>query len=280
MWWPLGFVPRCAAPVPAAAAVVEEPSENAISGHRRATGATFELGTVSPHAILAWNIGDPDRLPGCAEGAITVQEEGAQLVALALGASAGERVLDACAGRGNKTSLLAELPGVSVDAADLHQAKLDQLSSALTRLGVDRGQRFAVDWSVGPGLVPSGYDRVLVDAPCTGTGTLRRRPELALRRRGVGDVEVLSQLQSQIAIQAATRLRIGGTLVYAVCSVLREEAEEVVGRLLKSGDARLEPSPFPPGPAADLADGTPTLRLLPHVHGTDGYFLASFRRVG
>lgn len=253
---------------------------------RRSVGATFELGAVSPLAILAWNVGDPEHLPGWAEGAITVQEEGAQLVALALGAAAGDRVLDACAGRGNKTSLLAELSGVRVDAADLHQAKLDQLGAELARLGVRHGQSFAVDWSVGPGLVPTDYDRVLVDAPCTGTGTLRRRPELGLRRRGTSDIEALSELQCRIALQAATRVRVGGVLIYAVCSVLREEAENIIARLVAGPsassplNARLEPSPFPPGPAAQVACGATSLRLLPHVHGTDGYFLASFRRVG
>ncbi len=243
-------------------------------------GAVFELGKVSPLAILARNIGDPERLWAVRSAELAIQEEGAQLVALALGAQPGERVLDACAGRGNKTSLLASLPNVSVDSADLHQSKLDQLGAELARRGVRLGQRFAVDWSVGPGLVPDQYDRVLVDAPCTGTGTLRRRPELALRHRTPENVAQLSQLQCRIALQAASRVRVGGALIYAVCSVLREESEAVVARMLEAKEVRLEPAPFPSPEVARIASDGTTLRILPQIHGTDGYFLASFRRVG
>src|SRR5207244_80600 len=111
-----------------------------------------------------------------------VQEEGAQVVALALGARPGERVLDACAGRGNKTLLLAERVGVTgrADAADLHVAKLDHLRDALATMEVAAASdTYGVDWSIGCGDVPGGYDRILVDAPCSGIGTLRRRPEIA-----------------------------------------------------------------------------------------------------
>jgi 16S rRNA (cytosine967-C5)-methyltransferase len=240
--------------------------------------ARFEIGKVSPHAVLAWNAGEPTRLPGYDDGVFAVQEEGAQVVALAVGAREGERVLDACAGRGNKSGLLAGIPGVTVDAADLYPAKLDQLGQELRRLGCRVGQSFAVDWSVGPGLVPSDYDRVLVDAPCSGTGTLRRRPELALMRRHV-DLGELSALQTQITAQAASRLRVGGVLVYAVCSVLREEAEEVVERLVHADAPALEPHVLPSGPVGGLASGATAFRLLPHVHGTDGYFVAALRRV-
>jgi 16S rRNA (cytosine967-C5)-methyltransferase len=136
-----------------------------------------------------------------------------------------------------------------------------------------------VDWTLGTGEVPGGYDRVIVDAPCSGVGTLRRRPEIA-RRREAADLPRLRALEEAIARRAATRLRDGGTLIYAVCSVLGEEAEDVVAALVdRGGDdgTKLEPLPFEAAIARPLAGDGHTLRLLPHVHGTDGYFVASLR---
>src|SRR5262249_17119985 len=144
-----------------------------------APGATIERGQVSPRAILVRGAGDVRRLPGAGEAWI-VQEEGAQVVALAAGAKPGDRVLDACAGHGNKTWLLAGEGGRTgaVDAAALYPQKLAQLQAGPAGKLVH--QRFAVDWTAGTGDVPEGYDRVIVDAPCSGVGTLRRRPEIAL----------------------------------------------------------------------------------------------------
>ncbi|MCC6557878.1 MAG: Sun protein [Polyangiaceae bacterium] len=240
-----------------------------------APGASIEAGRVSPPAILVRGAGDARRLPGHDEAWIG-QEEGAQVIALALGARPGERVLDACAGRGNKTWLLAREVGAggAVDAADLYAAKIARAAEAGARAV------HAVDWTVGPGEVPEGFDRVLVDAPCSGVGTLRRRPEIGLRRTAE-DVARLAELQVAITRRAATRAREGGVLVFAVCSVLREEAEEVVARLTAdpgAGDpeVRLEAAAFDAEIARGLAGGGSCFRLLPHVHGTDGYFAASF----
>jgi len=255
--------------------------------------ATFELGRVSPHAILVRGAGRVSDLPGYDEGAWTVQEEGSQVVALALGARPGDVVLDACAGRGNKTGLLARAVGAAgaVDAADLHPKKLDQLREELARIGCAPRATFAVDWSKGTGGGSGLYDRVLVDAPCSGTGTIRRRPELLLKR-AASSVAELAELQRTILARAATLVRPGGRLVYAVCSVLREEAEGVIEVGVAHG---LDAAPFDSevasriaassqgadaagASAAPPASAATTLRLLPHEHGTDGYFLASFVR--
>ncbi len=240
--------------------------------------ATFELGQASPIAILARGAGRIEHLPGAAEGKLFVQEEGSQVVALALGARPGEHVLDACAGRGNKTSLLARrvLPGGAVDACDLHVSKLERLKKELARLGLAAGQTFVVDWTAGSGDVEGTYDRVLVDAPCSGVGTLRRRPDLALRRTEA-DLGALAEMQIAIVVNAAKQVRPGGRLVFAVCSVLREEAEDVVAALAVRAPT-LRPAPFDAPELRALAGDATTLRLLPNVHGTDGYFLASFVR--
>ncbi len=243
-----------------------------------APNASFAAGRLSPHAVLARGAGHPAHLPGWAEGAWSVQEEGSQVAALAVGVAAGERVLDACAGRGNKTAVLARAAGPSgaVDACDASPAKLERLRVELSRLGLAASASFAVDWTVGSADVPGSYDRVLVDAPCSGTGTLRRRPEIALRG-DAGDLAALTRAQIAITSRAAAHLRPGGRLVYVVCSVLREECEDVIEALLAAG-VGLRRAPFDAEPARGLAGESADLRLLPHVHGTDGYFVASFVR--
>jgi 16S rRNA (cytosine967-C5)-methyltransferase len=241
--------------------------------------ATFEPGATSPLAILARGAGKTQRLAGFDEGAWSIQEEGSQLVALALGARPSDRVLDACAGRGNKAAILARavLPQGAVDVADSHPEKLERLEAELGRLGLAPRGAFAVDWSVGAGSCVDLYDRVLVDAPCSGTGTLRRRPELLLRRQAA-DLVALASLQRTILLRVSERIRPGGRLVYAVCSVLREEAESVVESVLGAVPS-LYASPFDSDLAIAIAGKeSTTLRLLPHEHGTDGYFLASFRK--
>jgi 16S rRNA (cytosine967-C5)-methyltransferase len=236
--------------------------------------AAVEPGTCSPRAILVRGAADPEKLPGLGEDFI-IQEEGAQVVALSLGAKPGERVLDACAGRGNKAWFLAREVGPTgkVIACDLYPTKIAALAAGgAGKLGVET---HAVDWTKGTGDVPGDLDRALVDAPCSGVGTLARRPEIALFRTSESLTE-LADLQIAIVRSVATRVREGGRLVFAVCSVLREETDAVVARLAEAQPGiRLEPAPFD-ATLPSVEEGATTLRLLPHVHGTDGYFMASF----
>lgn len=247
--------------------------------------AKVEAAPFSPLAIRARGIGDPHALPGHEEGRFTVQEEGSQLLAFLLGVRPGDVVLDACAGRGNKATLLAELLESDdprqgrVDVADLHPEKLARLAAELQRLRLPPSAAYAVDWSVGCGDVPEAtYDRVLVDAPCSGTGTIRRRPEIQTRRKAA-DLPALQALQVQILAHAARAVRPGGRLVYSVCSVLRDECEAVVQKVLGEHPRLLEPAPFDADIAAKLfGEGAREGRLLTHLHGTDAYYVASFVR--
>jgi 16S rRNA (cytosine967-C5)-methyltransferase len=266
-------------PPPIGIRVEHEDERDAWLARLRASApeATFEAGKASPLCVLARGAGKPQRLTGWSEGAFSIQEEGSQLAALAVGAAPGERILDACAGRGNKTAVLARRAGTQgeVDACDAMPAKLERLAEELARIGLAAHATFAVDWRVGSGDVPSGYDRVLVDAPCSGIGTLRRRPEIALRREEL-DLADLAAAQLAIATRAASHLRPGGTLVYVVCSVLREESEDVVDALLRARP-ELALTAFDTKEARAVAENAPYFRLLPHVHGTDGYFVARLR---
>jgi 16S rRNA (cytosine967-C5)-methyltransferase len=233
-------------------------------------------GRVSPRSRLLARDGDPRRRDGYDTGAFVLQEEGAQGVALALGARPGDSVLDACAGRGQKTSLLREQIGESASlwATDLYLDKLAALKSEFSRLRLATPDVAAVDWSVGEGPVPGGFDRVLVDAPCTGTGTLRHRPEIALRLQP-DDPARLGALAESILRRAAVRGKPGARVVFAVCSVLNAECEAVAARVTDV----LEPAPFdaPELTGVIPADAT-SFRLTPLQHGTDGFFVASFIR--
>lgn len=193
--------------------------------------ASVSHATLSPHGLRVRGAGDPRALPGYEEGAFAVQEEGAQLIALLLQARPGERVLDACAGRGGKTAQLLEAVGESgsVVATDLHEHRLEQIPAELARLRLNPGrlETACVDWTVGQGAVRGEFDRVLVDAPCTGLGTLRRRPEILLRSVPENATR-MGEIQRRVLENAALLVRPGGTLVYAVCSPLQDEGAAVV----------------------------------------------------
>jgi 16S rRNA (cytosine967-C5)-methyltransferase len=237
-------------------------------------GALVRESRVSPLALLLSRAGDPRSLPGYAEGRFCVQDEGAQIVALCLGARAGEAVADLCAGHGGKTTLLCEAVGSTgeVLAVDLDQRKLDRIGPELERLGLSaaRVQRRAIDLAVGPGGLEARFDRVLVDAPCTGLGTIGRRPELLLRL-GADDPARMAELQFLIARQAVRLLRPGGVLVYAVCSPTRAEGPEVAARLEAAvpGLERLGETPLA-GLHTLATDDDGVLRLGPWLAGEGG----------
>lgn len=238
--------------------------------------AGAEVGRASPMARSLRSEGDPRRHPEWRRGDVVVQEEGAQVVGLALGARPGDRVLDACAGRGQKTAILVEsLAGQGeVVATDVHAHKLEALVGELARLGLAAPETRVVDLSASGAQLPGPFDRVLVDAPCSGSGTLRRRPEIA-RRLEPSDPARLAELAERILRNAAAATRPGGRVVFAVCSVFREEGEELVQRV---SDV-LDPTPFDAAAVAGIAEpGATALRLLPLRHGTDGYFVQSFLR--
>ena len=195
--------------------------------------ASLSRTALSPYGLRVSGAGDPRALPGYQEGAFAAQEEGAQLIGLMLDAQPGERVLDACAGRGGKTAQLVEAVGESgtVVATDLHEHRLEQIFSELVRLRLNpaRLQTACVDWTVGRAGVQGDFDRVLVDAPCTGLGTVRRRPEILLRS-GPKNAARFGETQIRLLETVAPLVRPGGTLLYAVCSPLNEEGSGVAGR--------------------------------------------------
>ncbi len=246
----------------------------------------------SPHGVVL-DGGDPGAIEAVAAGRAGVQDEGSQLVALALaGAPLGgrdERWLDLCAGPGGKAALLAALAapsGARLVAVERQPHRAALVARAAAASGAGLAGVLAAD-GTRPAWPAGAFDRVLVDAPCSGVGALRRRPE-ARWRRTAADLDALVPLQRRLLGAALDAVRPGGAVLYATCSpVLAETAGVVEAVLAERGDAALEPAlpalpPLPAGlDAAGAAGRLPgTVQLWPHRHGTDAMFLALLRRRG
>jgi 16S rRNA (cytosine967-C5)-methyltransferase len=210
----------------------------------------------------------PAALPGLLEGWFAVQDEASAYVVDVLDPRPGESILDACAGPGGKAGDIACRAGAVV-AADLTDPRIRLVRETADRLGV---RILALVQDAARPALREGFDRVLVDAPCSGIGAARRRPELLWRpeRRRLSS---MARLQVRIALGAAGLLRPGGVLVYSVCTFPRAETDAACDALLSK--ARwLRPDPFA-GPDGEIA---PRARLWPHRHGTDAMFVARFVR--
>lgn len=255
----------------------------AISGEELALVTGGSEGTLSPYAVHL-DSGDPGSLDAVKEGLAAVQDEGSQLVALAAARSpiVGEdegRWLDLCAGPGGKAVLLgalAEIESASVTAVEVSEHRADLVREATRDLPV---QVVTTDGR-SPGL-ESGFDRVLVDAPCSGLGALRRRPE-ARWRKTAADIPPLVALQRELVDSALALVRPGGVVLYATCSPHLSETVSVVREISRRADVEvLDVRPVLSGMAAEPLDGMgegPWVQLWPHRHGTDAMFMAALRR--
>jgi 16S rRNA (cytosine967-C5)-methyltransferase len=243
-------------------------------------------GALAPSALVLETRVNAFALSAFKDGLFEVMDEGSQLVAELVAPPPGGRVLDACAGAGGKTLALgAALGGKGrVLALDVDGKKLEELRRRSRRAGLTNVSARQVTGGALPSEArPAGWDRVLVDAPCSGLGTLRRNPEARWR---LTPAEVAGFPARQIALLTtyAPLVAVGGRLIYATCSVLAEENEAVVARFLAERDdfvvmsvkeiwgrARAE--------ALGVAAGDGSLRLDPQHHDTDGFFAAVLRRV-
>lgn len=203
------------------------------------------------------------------DGEIEPQDEGSQLLAQLAAAAPGETVIDWCAGVGGKSLAMAAAMRDEgrLIACDISASRLAKLPPRAARAGIGCIETRTHGAGALTGI---SADLVLVDAPCSGTGTLRRSPELRLRHF---DSAALAVLQGQILAEAAAHVRPGGRLIYATCSLLEEENEQVTARFLQSnpGFQPLRPAALSAGLEA-LVDARGRLRLWPHQQGTDGFF--------
>ncbi|MGE5188470.1 MAG: 16S rRNA (cytosine(967)-C(5))-methyltransferase RsmB [Gemmatimonadota bacterium] len=237
----------------------------------------------APDGVVLGAPGGVHADPGFLSGEYLVMDEGAQLIAPLLSPRPGDSVLDACAAPGGKTTHLAALSEgkARIVAADRSAGRRRVLAATLARAGTPGVETAAHDLAAGPLPGSAGrFDKVLVDAPCTGTGVIRRNPDAKWRFRPE-DPARMAALQAAILANAWASVARGGVLAYATCTPLREENEEVAARFLaEARDAAPAPPPpdWPGPPGARTADGF--IRLSPHRDGTDGFFAALFRKRG
>jgi 16S rRNA (cytosine967-C5)-methyltransferase len=246
---------------PAILRAQNEPAETAV---RRNTLKQGEVEGVPDPLVPGALVVERVDAKSLAEGLIWPQSRGSQLAGLAVGARPGERVLDLCAAPGGKATQLAAL-GAEVTAIEKHDGRARELDENCRRLGAGSVRVLNADaLDLAPEL--TGFDRALVDAPCSGLGVLASRPDLRWR------AHPLAELQLDLLRAAAARVRLGGTVTYSVCTINREENEDVVSAL------GLEPEPLGElWPEFSHPHRSEFLLTLPHVHRTSGFFIARLR---
>ena len=230
--------------------------------------------TVPSALVLDSPVG-VDRLPGFAQGLVSVQDAGAQLAGSFLDLQPGQRVLDACAAPGGKTlDILQRVPGLRVTALDIDAGRLSRVAENLTRAGCEAELQVG-DASDPPdsGWGNGRYDRILIDAPCSATGVMRRHPDIRLLRRA-DDVTALVDRQAAILDAMWSLLLPGGRLLYASCSLLpAENGQQVDAFCRRHEDMQAVELPLTTGIRAGKG-----VQLLPGVDDTDGFFYAALHR--
>lgn len=262
---------------------------NLCKGTREALLKLFESEEIkasptrqSPQGIIVQSKITVDHLPGFHEGYFQVQGEASQLVVYLLAAKPGERILDACAAPGGKTTHIAESMNDQgeIIATDISAKGLKKIEENTTRLMLKSVRTCRADLSTPLNeFLGQPFDRILVDAPCTGFGTLRSHPETKWNR-GEADIKRLSNLQKKILANAASYLKPGGVLVYSTCTLVDDENEKVTEHFLKHHQEFVldEAASHLPQEANSLVKGSYYL-ALPHRHNTDGFFAARMRRL-
>jgi len=240
-------------------------------------------GELAPGRDQAIRLAAPvpvEELPGFAEGVVSVQDCGAQLAAPWLLSDGGDRVLDACAAPGGKTDHILEIlgPHADVTAIDADAERLKSVQQNLERLCLNATLSAADASKPDEWWTGQGYDRVLLDAPCSATGVIRRHPDIKLLRRD-SDIAALAGLQRAMLDALWTLLKPGGRLLYVTCSVLAEENEGVVGPFLAAhADAR-ENRVLHDYNISDLMCARTTgFQVLPGTQGLDGFYFAALEK--
>lgn len=264
-------------PAPVAFRVVTTRADEAeVLTQLREAGAELTPSTIARNA---WRISGASNVLSqlVSAGLVYIQDDASQLVSEVLDARAGSRVLDLCAAPGSKTTQIADNADDSalLVAADFHEHRLKTLISTAQAQGLRSIETVTLNGLQPLPFAEASFDRVLVDAPCSGTGTLRRNPEIRWRI-SPGDIEDLSTRQKQLLQNAARALKPGGRLVYSTCSVEPDENEVVTQAFLEKNRS-FEAVELGINPS--LVSSLGTARTWPQREGTDGFFIAAFNRI-
>ena len=242
-----------------------------------AEGAVAEPSAWTPEGIVCTAHPSLDHMASLQEGLFQVQDESSMLVAHVLDPQPGEFIIDACSAPGGKTTHMAALMKNQgrILAGDIYEHKLQRIEENAARLGIDIIEAKLLDATTIGELYPRQADRVLVDAPCSGLGVLRRKPDARWKNKAEL-LETLPPLQSAILASAAEAVKPGGVLVYSTCTIAREENQAVVEAFLQAhADFELENTGgYLPLQKRDAA----MIQLLPQNDGTDGFFIVRMKR--
>ncbi|MBQ7596926.1 MAG: 16S rRNA (cytosine(967)-C(5))-methyltransferase RsmB [Clostridia bacterium] len=238
-------------------------------------GVESTLSDVVDNALIVRNSGSLRELESYRSGLFHVQDIASQLCVRALGAKEGESVLDICSAPGGKAFTAAQYMKNSgkITACDIYEHRLKLIDNSAQRLGIDIIETMLNDASVFNGSIGM-YDKILCDVPCSGLGIIRRKPEI--RFKTAAEVDKLPEIQYSIMKTASLYLKKGGIMVYSTCSLNSEENEKIYNKFL-SENPDFEPVAVLPD-IARCGGKTDHLTLMPHIHGSDGFFISAVRR--
>ena len=252
---------------------LQKNSRDALASELNQAGATCQPGELAPSALRLEQAVNLSALTAFAEGRCSVQDEAAQLCADLLKLEPGQKVLDACAAPGGKTGHLLECAAVELTALDISEERLQRVKENLQRLGASCQLRCADAADLDSWWNGQTFDRILLDAPCSGSGVMSRHPDIK-RLRTPADVAGFARRQLELLARLWQALAPGGQLLYVTCSVLREENQQVVNEFLQhAGDAE-EITPDLPALQACSAGK----QLLPVAGRHDGFYYALMRK--
>jgi 16S rRNA (cytosine967-C5)-methyltransferase len=248
-------------------------SREAILEALKELGLQAELCRFSPWGVRVFERPSLSALPMLKNGLVEIQDEGSQLVALVVDAKPGERVVDFCAGAGGKTLAIAAMMENKgrIVACDIREGRLKRSTERFRRAGLHNIEVKTLSSERDPWVKKhkGSFDRVLTDAPCSGTGTWRRNPDARWRELGPG-LEALLKTQAEILDSASRLVKTGGLLIYATCSLLPDENEMQIEKFLAAHpEFKLKPCGL---------KGAEYLSLSPAQHGTDGFFAAAMEK--
>lgn len=241
----------------------------------RAHGVKADRHPFLPDCLVIDRAGAIAELEEFRGGLFYVQDAAAKMAVMAAGPKAGDRVLDMCAAPGGKSFAAWVLSGggARITACDLHEKKLRRIRDGAERLGMTGLETFAADGRVFRPEWEGAFDTVITDVPCSGLGVIRKKPDI--RYKDMADFAVLPEIQGGILANASRYVRPGGILLYSTCTFRREENGEVAGAFLNGNrDFAVEDFELPGGIRSNGGE----LQLMPHIHGTDGFFIAKLRR--
>ncbi|MBN2419078.1 MAG: 16S rRNA (cytosine(967)-C(5))-methyltransferase RsmB [Deltaproteobacteria bacterium] len=240
-------------------------------------------GGFAPESVILKNLsGKIERLSAFKNGLFQVQDQAAQIVTFLLNPEPGEDILDVCAGLGGKSSHIKELMNGKggVTALDTDKKRLSLLRENAKRLGISGINTVAADASV-PIIdkLKKAYDRVLIDAPCSGLGTIGRHPDIKWNRKEI-DIKRISRMQRKILENSAAVVKPGGVILYAVCTYTREENRTVIDNFLTRSTefSLVNLKKIIPGWGANLIDNDGFFRSYPHKNNMDGFFAALMKK--